>query len=163
MASVYATIANGGVRVQPSIVAGTTDASGRFMPSPKSARHRVLKVSTSRELMAILQQVPYLDATIAYQPWGEIPGYSIASKTGTAQIANSRGCLCQYGSSYIGIAPASDPKLVVAVNVQNPRKGGYYGNGVAGPVFYKVMKFALATLRIPPDGAKRPDVRLTVP
>jgi cell division protein FtsI (penicillin-binding protein 3) len=163
MASVYATIANGGVRVQPSIVAGTTDASGRFMPSPQSARHRVLKVSTSRELMAILQQVPYLDATIAYQPWGEIPGYSIASKTGTAQIANSRGCLCQYGSSYIGIAPASDPKLVVAVNVQNPRKGGYYGNGVAGPVFYKVMKFALATLRIPPDGAKRPDVRLTVP
>jgi cell division protein FtsI (penicillin-binding protein 3) len=163
MASVYATIANGGVRVQPSLVAGTTDASGRFMPSPKSASRRVLKVSTSRALMAILQQVPYLDATIAYQPWGEIPGYSIASKTGTAQIANSSGCLCQYGSSYIGIAPASDPKLVVAVNVQNPRKGGYYGNGVAGPVFYKVMKFALATLRIPPDGAKRPDVRLTVP
>jgi cell division protein FtsI (penicillin-binding protein 3) len=163
MASVYATIANGGVRVQPSIVAGTTRADGRYVPSPQPARHRVIKASTASELMAILQQVPYLDATLAYQPWGEIPGYSVAAKTGTAQIANARGCLCQYGSSYIGIAPASSPKLVVAVNVQNPRKGGYYGNEVAGPVFYKVMKFALETLKIPPDGAKRPDVRLTAP
>lgn len=164
MASVYATIANGGVRVQPSIVAGTTNASGRFVPSPKSASHRVLQTSTASELMAILQQVPYLDATLAYQPWGEIPGYSIASKTGTAQIANAAGCLCgAYGSSYIGIGPASAPQLVVAVNVQNPRKGGYFGNEVAGPVFNKIMKFALETLKIAPDGAKRPDVRLTAP
>jgi cell division protein FtsI (penicillin-binding protein 3) len=164
MASVYATIANGGVRVPPSIVAGTTNASGRFVPSPTPASHRVLQTSTASELMAILQQVPYLDATLAYQPWGEIPGYSIASKTGTAQIANAAGCLCgAYGSSYIGIGPASAPKLVVAVNVQNPRKGGYFGNEVAGPVFNKIMKFALETLKIAPDGAKRPDVRLTAP
>jgi cell division protein FtsI (penicillin-binding protein 3) len=163
MASVYATIANGGVRVQPSIVAGTTAPGGQFVPSPRPASHRVLKTTTASQLMAILQQVPFLDATLAYQPWGEIPGYSIASKTGTAQIANSSGCLCTYGSSYIGIGPASAPQLVVAVNVQNPRIGGYYGNEVAGPVFYKVMKFALETLNIPPDGAKRPDVRLTAP
>ncbi len=163
MASVYATIANGGVRVPPSIVAGTTNASGRFVPAQPPASHRVLKTTTASELMAILQQVPYLDATLAYQPWGEIPGYSIASKTGTAQIANSQGCLCSYGSSYIGIGPASGPKLVVAVNVQDPRKGGYFGNEVAGPVFNKIMKFALQTLKIAPDGAKRPDVRLTAP
>ena len=61
------------------------------------------------------------------------------------------------------MAPASDPQLVVAVNVQNPRKGGYYGDMVAGPVFGKVMKFALTTLHIPPDGGKRPNVRLTAP
>jgi cell division protein FtsI (penicillin-binding protein 3) len=163
MASVYATIANGGVRVEPSIVAGTTNASGQFVPAQKPASHRVLKTTTASELMAILQQVPYLDATLAYQPWGEIPGYSIASKTGTAQIANAAGCLCTYGSSYIGIGPASAPQLVVAVNVQDPRKGGYFGNEVAGPVFNKIMKFALQTLKIPPDGAKRPDVRLTAP
>ena len=61
---------------------------------------------------------------------GEIPGYTVAAKTGTAQIADPArgGCLCQYGSSYIGIAPASNPQLVVAVNVQNPRKGGYFGD-----------------------------------
>jgi cell division protein FtsI (penicillin-binding protein 3) len=51
----------------------------------------------------------------------------------------------------------------VAVNVQNPRKGGYFGIQVAGPVFYKVMNFALRTMKIPPDHAKRPNVRLTAP
>jgi cell division protein FtsI (penicillin-binding protein 3) len=160
MASVYATIANGGVRVQPTLVAGTTSAAGRFTPAPAPARHRVIKTSTAHELISILQQVPYLDATVAYEPWGEIPGYSVASKTGTAQEGVN---LSQYGSSYIGMAPASDPQLVVAVNVQNPRRGGYYGNMVAGPVFYRVMKFALQTLKIPPDGGKRPYVSLTAP
>ena len=113
--------------------------------------------------MAMLQQVPVVDAE-GGEPWGVILGYSVASKTGTAQVAGARAssCLCQYGSSYIGIAPASDPQLVVAVNVQDPTKGGYFGDEVAGPVFYHVMKFALQTLRIPPDGAKRP-ARLTVP
>jgi cell division protein FtsI (penicillin-binding protein 3) len=114
--------------------------------------------------MGILQQVPWVDAQVG-EPWAEIPGYSIAAKTGTAQIADPKrgGCLCLYGSSLIGIAPAGGPKLVVAVNVQNPRKGSYFGIQVAGPVFYKVMKFALDTLNIPPDRGKRPNVRLTAP
>jgi cell division protein FtsI (penicillin-binding protein 3) len=59
--------------------------------------------------------------------------------------------------------PATHPKLVVAVNIQNPRKADYFGNYVAGPAFYQVMKFALQTLKIPPDGGKRPNVRLTAP
>ncbi|MBO0771059.1 MAG: penicillin-binding protein 2, partial [Actinobacteria bacterium] len=164
MASVYATIANGGVRVQPSIVAGTSAPGGRFVPARPPARKRVLRESTARQLIAILQQVPHLDATLAAQPWGEIPGYSVAAKTGTAQVWDPENhCLCQYGSSYIGMAPASHPRLVVAVNVQHPRRGSYFGNAVAGPVFYHVMKFALQALKIPPDGAKRPDVRLTAP
>ena len=57
----------------------------------------------------------------------------MASKTGTAQLWDQKaGCLCQYGSSYIGMAPASNPKLVVAVNIQNPKGADYYGNYVAG-------------------------------
>ena len=164
MAGVYAAIANGGVRVSPSIVAGTTKPSGKFVPAPPPHRQRVIKATTARQLIGILQQVPYLDATLAYQPWGEIPGYSVASKTGTAQVWDpKKHCLCQYGSSYIGIAPAAHPKLVVAVNVQNPRKADYFGNYVAGPAFYRVMKFALQTLKIPPDNGKRPNVRLTAP
>jgi cell division protein FtsI (penicillin-binding protein 3) len=160
MASVYATIANGGVRVQPTIVAGTTSADGQFVPAPSPPTHRVLKPRTAADLVAILQQVPMLDATLAAQPWGEIPGYSVAAKTGTAQVGK---CQCRYGSSYIGMAPASNPQVVVAVNVQNPRRGSYFGNAVAGPVFYHVMKFALQDLKIPPDHAKRPNVRLTAP
>jgi cell division protein FtsI (penicillin-binding protein 3) len=163
MASVYATIANGGVRVQPSLVAGKVSGSGKFTPAPAPKRTRVLQPKTASELMAILQQVPAVDAG-GGEPWGVIYGYSVASKTGTAQVAApGKRCLCQYGSSYIGITPANDPQLVVAVNVQDPTKGGYFGDQVAGPVFYHVAKFALQTMRIPPDNAQRPHVRLTVP
>jgi len=164
MASVYATIANNGIRVTPTIVAGTTNTSGQYAPAPKPASHRVIQAKTAHELMGILQQVPWVDAQVG-EPWAEIPGYSVAAKTGTAQIADPArgGCLCLYGSSVIGIAPASNPQLVVAVNVQNPTKGSYFGIEVAGPVFNKVMEFALRTLKIAPDGAKRPNVRLTAP
>jgi cell division protein FtsI (penicillin-binding protein 3) len=164
MASVYATIANGGVRVQPSVVAGTTSSSGAFTAAPASPRRRVLKPKTARELMAILQQVPVVDAQ-AGEPWGLVAGYSIAAKTGTAQEPDPAhpSCLCQYGSSYIGIAPARHPQVVVAVNVQDPTAQGYFGDEIAGPVFYNVMRFVLQTLKIPPDGGGRPYVRLTAP
>jgi cell division protein FtsI (penicillin-binding protein 3) len=164
MAGVYATIANGGIRVPPSIVAGTTGPDGQYVPARQPRGYRVLKTRTAHQLVSILQQVPMLDATVALQPWGEIPGYSVAAKTGTAQVWDPKAhCLCQYGSSYIGMAPASNPQLVVAVNIQNPRKGDYFGNYVAGPVFYHVMKFALQALKVPPDYRKRPQVRLTAP
>jgi cell division protein FtsI (penicillin-binding protein 3) len=163
MASVYATIANGGVRVQPTLVAGTVSGSGVVKPAPAPKRTRVLQPKTASELMAILQQVPVVDAE-GGEPWGVIHGYSVASKTGTAQVAApGKRCLCQYGSSYIGITPATDPQLVVAVNVQDPTKGGYFGDQVAGPVFYHVATFALQTMKVPPDNAARPRMRLTVP
>jgi cell division protein FtsI (penicillin-binding protein 3) len=163
MASVYATIANGGVRVTPSIVAGTTNGDGAFTPAPASRQTRVIQPKTAKELMAILQQVPLVDAE-GGERWGLIPGYTVAAKTGTSQeSAPGHTCLCQYGSSYIGILPADNPQLVVAVNVQDPTKGGYYGDQIAGPVFYRVAKFALQTMRIPPDGAKRAHVRLMAP
>jgi cell division protein FtsI (penicillin-binding protein 3) len=163
MASVYATIANGGIRVQPTLVAGTTSASGQFTPSPPPARRRVIKATTASELMTILQQVPQVDAQVGENS-GLITGYSVASKTGTAQVSDvgTGSCLCQYGSSYIGIAPADNPQLVVAVNIQDPR-GMYYGDEVAGPAFYDVMKFALQTMKIAPDYAKTPYIRLTAP
>jgi cell division protein FtsI (penicillin-binding protein 3) len=164
MASLYATIANKGVRVQPSIIAGRTDTSGKYVPAPRPQRKRVLRAKTARQLMNILQQVPMVDVA-GGEPWGVIAGYSIAAKTGTAQLADPHrgGCLCEFGSSYIGIGPASDPQLVVAVHVQNPKTSDYFGDEVAGPVFNEVMKFALQTMKIPPDGGKRPKVRLTAP
>ena len=163
MAGVYATIANGGIRVPPSIVAGTTGPDGQYLPARQPRGYRVLKTSTAHQLVSILQQVPMLDETVAL-PWGEIPGYSVAAKTGTAQVWDPKAhCLCQYGSSYIGMAPAAHPQLVVAVNIQHPRTRDYFGNYVAGPVFYHVMKFALQALKVPPDYGKRPQVRLTAP
>jgi cell division protein FtsI (penicillin-binding protein 3) len=163
MASVYATIANGGVRVQPSILAGTTSATGQFVPSGTPRGQRVIKASTARTLINILQQVPLVNAQ-AGVPWGEIAGYPIAAKTGTAQEWNAaKHCLCSYGSSYIGMAPANNPQVVVAINVQDPKTSAYFGNQVAGPVFYQVARAALQTLKIPPNYVQRPNVRLTAP
>ncbi len=115
--------------------------------------------------MTMLQQVPEVDAQAGMSPGGLISGwYPVAAKTGTAQVSDSSlsKCLCQYGSSYIGIAPADNPQLVVAVNIQDPH-GKYYGDEVAGPAFFEVMKFALQTMRIAPDYAKTPYIRLTAP
>jgi len=162
MAEVYATIANGGVRVEPTLIEGTTDSAGTYTPAAPSPSRRVIQAKTAHDLLQILQQVPAIDSE-GGQPWGIIPGYAIAAKTGTSQESNGSCALCVYGSSYIGMAPGDDPQLVIAVNVQDPRQGGYYGDVVAGPVFYQVMKDALATLQIPPDGATPPYVRLTAP
>jgi len=162
MAEVYATIANNGVRVQPTLVAGTTDSAGTYTPAKPSPSRRVIQPKTAQELLQILQQVPAIDQE-GDQPWGIIPGYAIAAKTGTSQESNGTCALCVYGSSYIGMAPGNNPQLVIAVNVQDPRKGGYFGDVIAGPVFYQVAKTALATLGIMPDGATPAKVRLNAP
>ena len=163
MASVYSTIANGGVRVQPTLIQGTTSSAGAYTPAAASPSRRVIQASTARSLIGALQQVPGVDLA-GGQPWGVIPGYAVAAKTGTSQEWDAtRKCLCKYGSSWIGMAPGDNPQLVVSVNVQNPKKNGYFGAVVAGPVFYQVMKFALQTMKIPPDGAKPADVPLTGP
>jgi cell division protein FtsI (penicillin-binding protein 3) len=167
MASVYATIANGGVRVQPRLVAGTYSAAGKYTAAPASPSRRVLRASTAHEMIQILQQVPGVDET-AGVPWGIIPGYAIASKTGTSNEPGpecpATDPQCEYGSSYIGMAPGNNPQVVVAVNVQHPdKKFGYFGDVVAGPVFYQVMNFAVQTLQIPPTDHTVPYVRLTAP
>ncbi len=161
MASLYATIANDGVRVAPRLVAGTVSAGGHFTPAPRPASRRVIQARTAHELMTMLEQVPEVDAQ-AGERWGLIDGYLVAAKTGTAQVSDpSLGkCLCQYGSSYIGIVPANNPQLVVAVNIQDPQ-GRYYGDEVAGPAFFAVTKFALQTMKIAPDYARAPHIRLT--
>ncbi|HET9897210.1 MAG TPA: penicillin-binding protein 2 [Streptosporangiaceae bacterium] len=158
MAGVYATIANGGVRVTPSIVAGHTTAAGTYIPAKPPAERRVIPARVASQLISALDQVP-LVYDRGGEPWGLIEGYTVAAKTGTAQEPDHT-----YGSSFIGIAPAAGKNaLVVAVNIQDPRKGGYFGIEVAGPVFNAVMKFALATMKIAPDHGHVPYVPLTAP
>ncbi|MGH3299184.1 MAG: penicillin-binding transpeptidase domain-containing protein, partial [Trebonia sp.] len=171
MASVYATIANDGVRVQPTLVAGTYNAAGQYVPARAPKSTKVIQPQTAKELIQILQQVPGVDNE-ADQRWGDIAGYAIAAKTGTSSEPASAGTgekpcpasnpLCVHGSSYIGMAPGNDPQVVVAVNVQNPdTKTDYFGDEVAGPVFYSVMNSALQTQQIQPQpGLVAPYVRL---
>ncbi len=156
MAEVYATIANGGVAVAPQLVAGHTTSAGKYIPARPPASRRVIPAKTAAQLIDALDQVaPVYNR--AGEPWGLVKGYTVAAKTGTAQEPDHT-----YGASFIGIAPAtSKNNLVVAVNVQDPRKGSYFGISVAGPVFNAVMKFALATMKIPPNGGHVPYVPLT--
>src|ERR1700750_2582622 len=121
MAEVYATIANGGRRVQPTLVEGATDSAGTYTAASPSPSHRVIQAKTAKHLLQIMQQVPGIDAE-GNQPWGVIPGYAVAAKTGTSQESNGKCALCIYGSSWIGIAPGDKPQLVVSVHVQTPRK-----------------------------------------
>jgi cell division protein FtsI (penicillin-binding protein 3) len=169
MASVYATIANDGVRVAPTLIAGTYNDAGQYVPAKPQPSTKVIQPKTAKELISILQQVPGVDNE-ADQRWGDIAGYAIAAKTGTASeqaTGSEKPCpasdpLCVHGSSYIGMAPGNDPQVVVAVNVQDPDTStDYFGDEVAGPVFYSAMNATLQTLQIQPQpGLVAPYVRL---
>jgi cell division protein FtsI (penicillin-binding protein 3) len=157
-ASVYATIANGGVRVQPSIIAGTTGPDGTFTPEAAPTETRVVSQQTASAVSRMLESVVSEEGTA---PMAEIPGYRVAGKTGTAnRVDESCGCYRGYTASFIGYAPADKPSLIVAVTLQDP-KNGHYGGVLAGPVFKKVMSFGLASLKIPPTGSHPKPYRLT--
>jgi cell division protein FtsI (penicillin-binding protein 3) len=151
MASVFATIANDGVRVTPRLIAGTTGANGKIDPTPASSSRRVVSTTTARTIRSMLEAVVEPGGTA---PLAAIPGYRVGGKTGTAQRYDA-ACSCYrgYTMSFIGMAPVDKPDLVVAVTLQAPRSA--IGGGVnAGPVFKDVMSFALEALRIPPTGTK---------
>jgi len=156
VASVYATIANGGMRVTPNLVAGTVDASGHTHRAPAPGKRRVVSATVAHELSDMLESVTSNEGTA---PAARIPGYRIAGKTGTAQ-RSSNGRYSGYTASFVGFAPADKPQLLVEVVVQNPRKG-HFGGTVSAPVFHDVMAFALQTLGIPPTGTRPPKARLT--
>ena len=154
-ASVYATLANGGVRVTPSLVEGYTSPEGDFTPAAAPAETRVVSEKTASTVMKMLESVVSDEGTA---PKAAIPGYRVAGKTGTAnRIDPECGCYRGYTASFIGVAPADDPALVVAVFLQNPRNG-HYGGVLAGPVFKQVMTYALQQLRVAPTGTARPRI-----
>ena len=149
-ASVFATIANNGVRVQPSLVSQTMAADGTVTPAPAPKTTRVVSASTARQIRAMLESV----VTSGTAPAAAIPGYRVGGKTGTAQEYNEN-CHCYSGvvASFIGMAPLDAPKLVVAVSIFNP-KVGRYGGVLGAPVFKRVMTYALQKRDIPPTGTK---------
>ena len=158
MASMVGAIANDGVRVHPRVVEAYLHEDATREPPRPPRRVRVISVDTARTVRLLMEGVVGEGGTA---PNTAIPGYRIGGKTGTAQrYEPSCGCYRGYTMSYIGIAPADDPALVVAVTLQNPQSGSG-GGSTAGPVFKEVMSFALQSERIPPTGAAPPKVRLT--
>ena len=89
-------------------------------------------------------------------PKAQIPGYRVAGKTGTARKLEGGAYVKKYVASFVGFAPASDPRLIVAVMIDEPSGKTYYGGDVAAPVFAQVMEGALRTLGVPQDVPLRP-------
>ena len=147
--SVFATIANGGVRVSPTVIAGSSDASGNYTPSATRESVRVISTDTAAKMRLMMESVVSANGTA---PSAAIPGYRVAGKTGTAQrIDDTCGCYRGYTASFIGFAPADNPAYVISVTIQDP-KGLHWGGYLGGPVFKKVMSFVLQSKGIAPTG-----------
>jgi len=118
---------------------------------------RVLSTKTAKSIRRMIEKVVHKDGT-AYQ--ARIDGYRVAGKTGTVKKAHKGGYGSEYLSIFVGMAPASNPELVIAVLVDSPQAGQYYGGQVAAPIFSKVMAGALRVLNIAPDEEKTMSVLL---
>lgn len=147
MAAAYATIANNGKWIEPKLLAATMGGNGRAEASPPAATRRVVSRSTATKMTKILTRVTEKGTGIEAQ----IPGYSVAGKTGTAQKPLETG---GYGNSYVGsfagFAPADRPAIVVIVILDDPSP--IWGGSTAAPTFRTITQFALRHLGISPTG-----------
>jgi cell division protein FtsI (penicillin-binding protein 3) len=149
MASAYAAIANRGVWVRPHLVDHIGDGS-----SVKQSRRRIVRRRVAVQLMSMLKNV-VLDGTGTL---AAVPGYQVAGKTGTASKVDPDGTYSdsRYVASFIGVVPASRPRLVILVSVDEPR-GAIFGGVVAAPAFSQIARFDLQYL----DGGITPDAPWT--
>lgn len=147
MASAYAAIANHGVWVRPRLV----EQVGNGAP-PRPKRRRIVSRQVDAELTQMLRDV-VIEGTGTR---AEVPGYQVAGKTGTAAKPNPWGgySSSRYIASFVGFVPASKPRIVILVTVDEPQ-GAIYGGMVAAPVFQEMAKFDLQYLEVPPDAPRR--------
>lgn len=139
LAQAYATVAAGGVQRPVSFLKVTGSVPGK----------RVLEEKIARQLIPMMESVVTVDGTAIK---AAVPGYRIAGKTGTAHKAQNGGYAAdQYMSTFVGMAPASRPRVVLAVVVDSPSNGQYYGGLVSAPVFSRIMAETLRLMNVEPD------------
>lgn len=157
--STFQTIANHGVRIQPSLIRAVEGDDGVMVPVEAPKETQVVDAEVADTVMTMLEgAVSDEGGTVRAQ----VPGYRIAGKTGTADRYDDRlGRYSGKTTSFIGMAPADDPEIVVTVIVDNPRSGRF-GSVVAAPIFKDVATFALAELQIPPTGVEAEPVPLVL-
>ena len=152
IASMYATIANDGVRINPSLIEGYVMPNGQYQAAAEPERTEVISAAAAKTLREMMETVVSVEGTA---PLAAIPGYRVGGKTGTAQVVDPI-CKCYSRdviASFIGMAPAEDPEIVVAVAIHHPQNGRY-GGMLAGPVFKEVAQYSLQQLNIPPSNGK---------
>ena len=145
LARAYAAVANGGSLVTPYLVSRVGGRPVR-VPRPK----RILTPAVAAQVNQMLRGVVSPDGT---GNLASVKGYSVAGKTGTANIYDPRTgqYTSRYNASFVGYVPANRPRLLIAVTVQEPTKG-IFGGQVAAPAFERIAAFSLLRLKIPPTG-----------
>ena len=152
MASVYATIANGGLRMEPRLVNGIVTADG-LTRQPEGTSTRVISEETARKVRLMLKSV--VDSGTGVR--AAVPGYTVGGKTGTTRMFDyDLGKYSdEYVASFVGMAPVDDPRLVMAVVVDAPNSGepvaARTGGAVAAPLFSQVMEGSLHQMGVGPD------------
>ena len=139
----YQAIADGGILKRPQLIEKVGDE-----PVHEPKGHRVIKADVAAQVREMLEGVLEAGGTASEV---SVPGYKLAGKTGTAQVAeNGTYSKTKYVASFIGFAPAQDPQLLVSVIVDQPQ-GEIYGGSVAAPAFGKIAAFALPYLGVPAE------------
>jgi cell division protein FtsI (penicillin-binding protein 3) len=118
---------------------------------------QVMKPETARAMRRMLEMAVSDEGTA---PQARIAGYRVAGKTGTARKLKDGQYVNAYVASFAGFAPVSDPRIVVAVMIDEPGGGRFYGGDVAAPVFAQIAAGSLRTLQVPPDGPAAPPPRI---
>ena len=143
LAKSYLIFANQGRLLPVSLLHNTTRPEG--IP--------VLNAKTANQVLAMMEAV--VSGADGTGKQAQVPGYRVAGKTGTSQIAGKRGYeKHRHIASFVGIAPVSKPRFIVVVVIQEPTRNGYYAAAVAAPLFAKVMGATLRMLDIPPDDVR---------
>ena len=142
------TVATGGLMVTPSLVRAVVRPDGKLVPSTPGSSHRVFSSTVAASLTTMMEQVVQDGTAVA----ASIPGYTVAGKTGTAQVPdNKHGGYIPgaYMATFAGFAPAQDPVLSAVVVLEQPTP--IFGGTVAAPVFAQVMGYALHRYGVAPD------------
>jgi len=158
LANAFCALSNGGVLMKPRLVSQIVRADGEVVwRSEPQAIRRVLKSSTSTQIVAVMEQVVERGTGKRFK----MSKWTSFGKTGTAQIAGRGGYIDRaFTASFVGGAPASNPRVICLVSVYWPdRSRGHYGSTVAAPYVKKVVEFSLTHLDVPPDKTSDSDAR----
>ena len=156
MVSAFATIANDGVRVQPHVIKEIRRADDQPKTVTQASSAQVVTAATASNLRTMLRQVVLAGTGKRAQ----LDGYSVAGKTGTAWKFNSASKSVdssKYVSSFIGMAPADDPRIVIAVVMDEPLVGARDGGQVSAPVFREIAQQTLEEMKVPKDASIKPN------
>ncbi|WP_420868231.1 peptidoglycan D,D-transpeptidase FtsI family protein [Bifidobacterium vespertilionis] len=147
LTNIGATIANKGVRPQQKLIKSTIDANGKEIATPSDGATRVVDEGVANEMLNAMESVAE-----NYSKTVSVPGYRVAAKTGTAEVAGDSGALTSIVADWVGILPADNPQFVVTVVMKDPT--GTYGGVTAGPVFAKIAQFLMQKYEVDPSSPR---------